>query len=72
MGSSRSRHNLRDIHWGATGEKSPVLVKSGDISIELCDGAKRTPASRSRIYICKQNIGNSISLVTGAGKENLG
>ena len=34
--------------------------------------AQRTPASRSRIFICKQNIGNSISLVTGAGKENLG
>ena len=34
--------------------------------------AQRTPASRSRIFICGQNIGNSISLVTGAGKENLG
>lgn len=44
MGSSGSRHNLRDTHWGATGEKSPVLVKSGDISKELCDGSKRNPA----------------------------
>lgn len=45
MGSSGSRHNLRDIHWGATGEKSPILVKSGDISKELSDGSKRNPAS---------------------------